>query len=1403
MQVGICIPESITVYTSDNGTDYTEVGKYETGVSVQAKYDAWYNNGTNDASQIKIERIKTQLNQIVSARYVKIVVKNPMQSYTGGAYHNGGAPIAKTWIGMDEIELGITSYTREQLKALIDTAKATDTSGKQVDSVLALDTALTDAESFYNSGSTTAVKLKNVYTALETALQGLKDAKTITVNSSTANTNSGTWPSINSALDGDYANEAARWIILTSATDTPVEGINVILDMGESTSIMAVGYSAQSRPNSGIYMQNATYYVSDSPDGGWQQVGYISGTAHKGSDPATAENQTLTAAANGGKGRYVKVVFSNCRDYELTVDGSLKKSEWLYLSEILINKFCPITLTTQKATVDMTDSDGNTVGALGAIYGKDVTFSITPNKNAVLETATVNGNAVSVQDNSFTIPNVTSAQNVVISYVGFADEEMPTITGMKDLYVAKDNALTFDPRIDLVAKDMNGVDITADVTYTSTIAASVGTYTVTYSVTAPNGATTTATTNVHVLDSLNSKHVVAATPSIDDVDSHNKMDKAQILVDDLYAPEGAPHSNPSFMSWKNTDNIEIIVALDGTQEITDIGYSLGSMPSVGAYPPDVKFYTASEIGIGKATTWTYAGKIEAELHEGEFTTTQLVKKMLTIPAMTTGYIKAVICFDDSAEMLGNYSETPNKGDPEWTFVDEIITGVEYELDSSIKIAGMNVKYETDGTMSINIHCPNPQATEKLVVKNVDGTVSKYGTIVANSETFVDSYYAGTVAEIPAGSKMYVLKNLSASDLYKEFVVTRVVNNTTVSEPQNVSLQSYFTDVINGNNTIYPEGTSDDQKASDKKLAASAMYYGSTSDIALNTGYDPDAKPKTKILYWDGTTTAPADSNGDGIYEIDAASDIAYLAQAVNGYQTYGNTYKVNSDIAAFVMQLEDNSAIKDKTSAAAVQAFFASAENLKEWKTIGYEGKYPFQGTFDGNGATIYGMYSNWPEYLNDASSGNDYLKDNYGGLFGLVDQGATIKNITVANSHFITKGGMMGAIAGKAAQTNVKWNATDNSGLGTVTIENCTVKNNYMRSNGSDSNVGVVIGSFYDGDNFDINNIIVYGNDAYNNSTSNAFGFNGEPNNSDTNSLKNAIILGCAPYYIVAAQRGASMPKVFSNVYTDTVTPDPYAIKDNKATWADYEGKIIEIAASDVMGANAKATCKTLDWNDTWFVGLGDDYPQFSKTVYKMPSDIQALYDTFTVNATDNYGDGVKDTFGVYATSVNLKANPYIAFTFAFNGQYKQNRDNIKVIFTTASGKVIETTVGDGNGGVSAGWTNNEGAGRYHLYRLTDISVLDLKGEITVKVVYNGNENNFGVFSLAGFATAMQAAYEQVPCTYYSTRVEALKALLFYIETLDERYNVAEEDDGEYDEDEDNPGANVDDEDDFTGGRI
>ncbi|MBR4152436.1 MAG: hypothetical protein IKT98_05700, partial [Selenomonadaceae bacterium] len=157
--------------------------------------------------------------------------------------------------------------------------------------------------------------------------------------------------------------------------------------------------------------------------------------------------------------------------------------------------------------------------------------------------------------------------------------------------------------------------------------------------------------------------------------------------------------------------------------------------------------------------------------------------------------------------------------------------------------------------------------------------------------------------------------------------------------------------------------------------------------------------------WDGTATSVPDAV-DNVITITTAEQLAALAAAVNDGTDYsGITIKLDADLDL-------------------------SGYN---WTPIGnynYNYNYnnsnynKFKGTFDGQGHTISGL------------TYQTYSHNNYVGLFGLVDTGGTVQNVTLINVNIWGNAERVGGIAG------------DNHG----TIQNCSVSgtiNGYINLGG------------------------------------------------------------------------------------------------------------------------------------------------------------------------------------------------------------------------------------------------------------------------------------------------------------------------------------------------------------------
>ena len=224
-------------------------------------------------------------------------------------------------------------------------------------------------------------------------------------------------------------------------------------------------------------------------------------------------------------------------------------------------------------------------------------------------------------------------------------------------------------------------------------------------------------------------------------------------------------------------------------------------------------------------------------------------------------------------------------------------------------------------------------------------------------------------------------------------------------------------------------------------------YGNllTSEVDINVEIKPEYETPDNLVYvWDGSEVSEPKVENN-IYEIKYASELAWLAAAVNGTLTEDNT---RSTVAA--------NDFAGKT--------FVLTNDIdlggKEWTPIG-DSKHIFKGTFDGNGKVV----------KNLVITGNNSNV----GLFGVTHDGE-IKNFTVENAKVsgrlnvgvvagqpytskytdITVKGLVevngmayvGGVGGKNAYadwTNVKVDADANSYVKANSVENGTAYRTYV----------------------------------------------------------------------------------------------------------------------------------------------------------------------------------------------------------------------------------------------------------------------------------------------------------------------------------------------------------------------
>ncbi len=347
---------------------------------------------------------------------------------------------------------------------------------------------------------------------------------------------------------------------------------------------------------------------------------------------------------------------------------------------------------------------------------------------------------------------------------------------------------------------------------------------------------------------------------------------------------------------------------------------------------------------------------------------------------------------------------------------------------------------------------------------------------------------------------------------------------------------------------------------------------------------PDPKPSKKASVYDGTVSKKLRTEGKTVY-IDSAADLAYLAKKVTEGSGYlGKTIVLTTDI---IWNVGD----ADKWA--------AGTETPKYSWTFGGWNKW-FQGTFDGNGHVISGLF-------------NTSEKDNTGFINAVGGKSVVVKNLVIVNSTFLHTGkgnanmGMIG-VTGEGAK---------------VTVTNCYVDANFISASGNQ--VGGIIGRVHNkGCEANISNTVFAGTVSGNSGVGGFIG-RADCNNADDaakvtvkNSLNMGTVMGASGVAgfvgfnnkgtvtlencINAGTVSGGEASAFFGTGTELVT-----LKDcvyvagsaEKATDADRKDGVSVVEAKAIVGDAAVTTLTKFDFKKVW-TPVSKCYP-LPISVYKL----------------------------------------------------------------------------------------------------------------------------------------------------------------------------------------------------------
>lgn len=390
------------------------------------------------------------------------------------------------------------------------------------------------------------------------------------------------------------------------------------------------------------------------------------------------------------------------------------------------------------------------------------------------------------------------------------------------------------------------------------------------------------------------------------------------------------------------------------------------------------------------------------------------------------------------------------------------------------------------------------------------------------------------------------------------------------------------------------------------IIAVSLFTGSAAVEITAEACDTD-----KIDYWDGTL-AKSFASGTGTesdpYIIKTAEQLALCCMGQNKLQSKGKFYKVDDSIKIFVLQPQnvvDLDTLLGLESAQATKDYIEGLSGKKNWLDVMNLGYGSFNGSFDGNGATIYGLYAD--SIVKNNANYDCGLFPRYDG--GYVDGNGNVvanvcKNIAIKNSYFASirrLGAVSGASYGKGYGADVN---------GIIHYDTIAVVNCYMTAVGNQNFYGEqgIIADGGQGDVSTFNNCLVKGVYAYNTEMNKNIGIvaagqrDGIKDASGTlvkPKLSNSVILGSDPfrreYYsdlVLMNEKdpvsGAIVRTFFDNVITDAEVTEKITIT-NPAGWgtdrtiADGYGDIVKQVSATGFDFVAEAT--TLDWENVWFM--------------------------------------------------------------------------------------------------------------------------------------------------------------------------------------------------------------------------
>ncbi|MBO5946135.1 MAG: hypothetical protein J6Q69_05950, partial [Clostridia bacterium] len=207
-------------------------------------------------------------------------------------------------------------------------------------------------------------------------------------------------------VDGTFAPSGSSHAASQYVSWLDNDCVEIVIKLDGRIGIADIGYSLIACPTYGFLPPDVDLYVADEL-GEWTKVCTVEAVKHPYANNEYEYIKKYVALDNV-QASYVKAVVRFDDNEELLSSYGKYTPSWTFIDEIMINPYYSVaTDNVEGGKVNIT-----TASSSGALYGESATLTFTPDEGYVLTAVKVNGVVVNVNNNTYTVENITKHQKI-------------------------------------------------------------------------------------------------------------------------------------------------------------------------------------------------------------------------------------------------------------------------------------------------------------------------------------------------------------------------------------------------------------------------------------------------------------------------------------------------------------------------------------------------------------------------------------------------------------------------------------------------------------------------------------------------------------------------------------------------------------------------------------------------------------------------------------------------------------------------------------------------------------------------------------------------------------------------------------------------------------------------------